>query len=381
MTTTAIEWATHTMNFAGGCSKASAACRLCYAINMSNRLSHMPHAPGFYKGVSTGKAWTGAFTWDVELMRERFAELHRAKKPRRVFVGSMTDLFHPNHHELHRSIMWHEIRALWSAIQAGKAPKHLLLFLTKRPDVMRTSWETWAKLMGVEQVPPCVMLGTTVENQRTANERIRQLLWIPSRRFLSMEPLLGPVNLRQLPSWMRTEDHPEGERRPLLRLDALTGQHRCGPVGFDMDYDDPQTDDGGPTRRIHWVIAGGESGRSANPTKPNWLRSLRDQCRDVGVPFFFKQWGEWAPSDAVEQAGNDWPGMSEECKEDGGGLERHFWPDSPVRESARKLGKHDVADANYAIAGDSEVLWVGKKVAGRHLDGRLWSEVPHDYRA
>jgi protein gp37 len=125
---------------------------------------------------------------------------------------------------------------------------------------------------------PHLWVGTSVEDQRAANERIPHLLRIPARvRFLSMEPLLGPVDL--------TAIHDPCHAGEESNWNALTGEDYC-EHGYNLSN--------APHRRVQWVIAGGESGRHARPMHPDWVRSVRDQCTAAGVPFHFKQWGEYA---------------------------------------------------------------------------------------
>ncbi len=164
--------------------------------------------------------------------------------------------------------------------------------------------------------------GCTVEDQRRANERIPELLEVAAEvRFLSMEPLLGAVDLRAVDA--------SGEAVESI-VDALKGTVTLNG------------EDTFPCGRIHWVIAGGESGNKARPSRPDWFRALRDQCVATGVAFHFKQWGEFAPADAVDQA----------------------WRSS----TSSTMDRCEVADG--------PVYRVGKHKAGRLLDGRTWDEVP-----
>lgn len=164
-----------------------------------------------------------------------------------------------------------------------------------------------------QALPPNVWLGTSVEDQATANERIPHLLKIPATvRFLSCEPLLGPVDIvRFLPN-------------------TFTGFPR-GP-------------------KVDWVIVGGESGPRARPMHPDWVRSIRDQCTAAGVPFFFKQWGEFLPEEQV-------PGLFQ-----------------------RPIPDHLVGKINWPFKAGQEfgpsMVKLGKKATCRHLDGREWNEVP-----
>ena len=167
-------------------------------------------------------------------------------------------------------------------------------------------------------------LGTSIENQQAADERIPLLLQTPlTVRFLSCEPLLGPVDLS-------------------LYLD---GEYASA------DYGGGMAEQTGPS--IDWVIVGGESGPNARPLHPDWVRSLREQCVEVGIPFLFKQWGEWFPRDQWEHNPN------------------LILPDDDAayRETSRT---HLFEDMN----GSFPVHRVGKKAAGRVLDGYTWDEMP-----
>ena len=173
------------------------------------------------------------------------------------------------------------------------------------------------------QWPSHVWIGKTVEDQEHADKRIPELLKVPAKvRFLSVEPLLGPIDFVLV---KEEQDALFGAQT--VGANVLAGRvetrFRDGTTYLDQTVDE---------RRIHWVIVGGESGKGARPMHPDWVRSIRDQCVSAGVPFFFKQWGEWAPSPEI-------------------GLPYHF------------------EDGDHAFR-------IGKKTAGRLLDGREWNEVP-----
>lgn len=177
--------------------------------------------------------------------------------------------------------------------------------------------------------PTNVWIGSTAEDQRRADERIPELLKIPARvRFLSCEPLLGPVDFSDVDS----------------------------EISVAMQRNDPKVM-GYPADFIDWVICGGESGPNARPMHPDWARSLRDQCQEAGMPFFFKQWGEWASASQVE--GNN-PGMPLDDLRYG---EFHY---------DTKFVERCMCDT-----GEPPTLYrVGKHRAGRLLDGREWNEFP-----
>jgi protein gp37 len=260
---TAIEWADHTFNPWIGCTKVSPACDNCYAEKLAvNRLGVAwgPHAERRLTAEST---WRQPLAWNRRAAREG--------KRARVFCASLADVFDNQVPEDWR-------RNFWDLI--ANTPHLDWLLLTKRP-------QNIAKMLPYtgadEPAWPWfnVWLGTTVENQAEADRRIPHLLAVPAaRRFLSCEPLLGPLALGNIR--METD-------AGLGFADALRGEFYlpgCGSVSSQTFTRQP---------RIDWVIAGGESGPGARLVALDWFRSLRDQCVAADVPFFFKQWGEWAP--------------------------------------------------------------------------------------
>ena len=236
---TKIEWAHDTFNPWTGCAKVSPACQHCYAEGFAR----FPHIGTW--GASGARMRTSDANWKKPLAWDRQAKA--AGTRRRVFCASLADVFED------RADLDPMRADLWRLIK--QTPSLDWLLLTKRPARMAS----WAAEHGW---PENAWAGTTVEDQRRADERIPALLQVPARvRFLSMEPLLGPVDLS----------------------------------GYTMG--------GVPAVPLHWVIAGGESGPNARPMHPEWVRSLRDQCIRADVPFHFKQWGEWAPDCLCEKPG------------------------------------------------------------------------------
>lgn len=285
---TKIEWADKVWNPVTGCTKVSDGCRNCYAERMAERF------------------WKDRQFSDVQCHADRLKQPLSWKKPARVFVNSMSDLFHL---DVDKDFIGDVFRNM------EKTPQHTFIILTKRPKEMLY----WFNLMNAERYLPNVWLGVSVENQQTADERIPLLLKTPAAvRFVSCEPLLGPVDL--------SNNHPE----------YLWGQ----------DSRDGETDQD----PLDWVICGGESGPNARPMHPDWARSLRDQCQAAGVPFFFKQNGEW---DA---------------------LEKH-----PETSGYENVGFFDL-DSRFCYPGVSShgqhMVRVGKKKAGRLLDGVEWNAFP-----
>lgn len=287
---------------------------------------------------------------DLFLDQDRLHEPLGWRKPRRVFVCSMTDLFLENHR-------YDWLVDIWTNM--GLARKHQFQVLTKRPEMMQTflghpkTVEAIRELYeavgaGVTVEPwewpfPNVWIGVSVEDQRRAAERIPVLLDTPAAvRFLSVEPLLEAVDLTRLEIVPDSHDERGELRRAGIRIDALRNIHCESGLGRGL----------GP---INWVIVGGESGNGARPMHPQWARSIRDQCKAAGVPFFFKQWGSWAHAEN----------------------EVHF-----MRSSRRAL----LTSTGATVRGHMGMEWddreiakmidVGKKRAGRELDGRTWEEMP-----
>jgi protein gp37 len=250
---TGIEWTDHTFNPWIGCAKVSAGCDHCYAETWDAR------------GMSGGeRRWgphaartrTSAANWRKPLAWNKAAQA--AGRRDRVFCASLADVF-----DSHASILPEWRADLWALIAA--TPQLNWQLLTKRPqNITKMLPDNWGNGW------PNVWLGTTAENQTEADRRIPHLLSAPAAvRFISAEPLLGPVDLTRI--------------SPIIfaaRVNALTGMWHW---------------EGGPNRiespKIDWVICGGESGRGARPMHPDWARSLRDQCADAGTAFFMKQMG------------------------------------------------------------------------------------------
>lgn len=256
-----IEWCHATWNPLRGCSRVSEGCRHCYA----EREAHRHSGPGgAYEGLTVlgnqGVRWTGI----VRLIGEHLDDPIRWREPRRIFVNSMSDLFH-------EAVPDEWIRAVFGVM--ASAQHHRYIVLTKRPQRMRNlllQWENEGLIMrsGYGVRLPNVCLGVSVEDQKTADERIPLLLQTPAAvRCVSYEPALGPVNFRRI-----VYDH-------VIAIDALTGD-----CGFPVPH--------APTEaHLDWVIIGGESGPNARPFDIAWARSTVEQCRAAGVACFMKQFG------------------------------------------------------------------------------------------
>lgn len=307
-----IEWTDHTFNPWIGCTKVSDGCKHCYAeALMDKRYGKVEWGPTGQRVRTSANYWKQPRKWN----REAAASGKRA----RVFCASLADVF-----EIHPTQDLDEWRHdLFMLIQ--QTPHLDWLLLTKRPEnvtpYLMHGWGT--------DLPDNVWLGTSVENQEQAEARIPHLLKVPATvRFLSMEPLLGPVY-----------------------LDLLDGVFFDGGMPFSWQFLEPAG--------INWVIVGGESGREARPMHPEWARAIRDRCVEAGVPFFFKQWGEWCPYDKKEHL--DWA-YSKSGEDDS----RWRW---------LKVDGHEGPTWRKDLV--TTLVKVGKKAAGRLLDGEEWNHLPH----
>lgn len=315
---TSIEWADKVWNPVTGCTKVSEGCRNCYAERIA------------------GRFWGDRKFTDVQVHTEKLGEPLHWKKPVRVFVNSMSDLFHPD-------IPDDFIHCVFAVMRSCE--RHTFMILTKRPERMlqylsaeNTSYEIQSRFTGmrfngyipepgsIDYVPlrqwplPNVWLGVSVENQEEADKRIPLLLKTPAAlRFVSYEPALGPIDLQS---------------------DALGDTLcRCGGC-LDLANNNP---DMWRAQRIDWVICGGESGTAARPIHPDWARSVRDQCVAANVPFFFKQWGEWLPTHQGTVAGFTFPKVTRVW----------CWKDENLVS-----------------------IRIGKTKAGSLLDGTEWKQFP-----
>lgn len=343
---TEISW-THVPGYKGetwnpivGCSKVSPACEHCYAERMAVRLAANPATSYYSDTIKNGK-WSGRTVFVETLLSKPL----KWKKPRAIFVGSMTDIFH----ETVEDEWLDRIFAV-----AAAAPQHIFIILTKRAERMAQYFSEWKKTYQEDRAGehfygqdikinnraeavaehslslggatvewkspeqaayvdwplPNVWIGVTAEDQDQASQRIPWLLKSPAaKRVVSCEPLLGKIRL----DFLDTND----EDDPLAYYDALRGRYYNGSGHINIE-------------KLDWVICGGESGPAARVLDIGNVRNLRDQCVETGVPYFFKQWGETAP---------------------------YFT---------------DAAKKNFRM------VKVGKKAAGRLLDGREYNDFPRD---
>jgi protein gp37 len=298
---THIEWTDATWNVITGCSVVSAGCKHCYAMKLAGtRLAHHPSREGLTIATAAGPVWNGEVRFNEQWLLQPLAWSF----PRRIFVCAHGDLFH-------ESVPDAWIDRVFAVM--ALAPQHTFQVLTKRAARMRqylsdpNVWpriecaarhvyrnRTGLQIAGKTLIGPLphIWLGVSVEDQAAADARINELLLTPAAvRWLSAEPLLGPIDLRIDPEYGRVPRHPF-------------------------------------FRGIDWVVVGGESGPGARPMNPQWVRELRDQCLHTDVPFLFKQWGNWVSVSEKEGSG-----------------------------------------AHYTFHDGRTVRHVGKKAAGRTLDG------------
>lgn len=385
-----IEWTDQTWNPIVGCTKVSSECLNCYAEREARRFAFNPKTPQYAKVIRNGY-WNGKTAF-VESALEK--PLHW-RKPRMIFVCSMSDLFH-------ETVPFEWIDRVFAAM--ALCPQHTFQVLTKRPKRMReylSSEDTQerinecmtvhpldiitSKVFDIPMIPyneivgvdatqaspepvldeapefpwplPNVWLGVTAGTQQAADERVPVLLDTPATvRFVSVEPMLEEVDLSDF-------EYPYDRNAPGLALghDWLTGEEWSYSSIFGGGPSWIEGDDYGE-KRLHWVICGGESGTCARPMHPDWARSLRDQCKKAVVPFLFKQWGEWVQSKPDER---DTPHQG-------------WWhPDYPAGQLPGPGDERGCwGDEKLAEAGCIHVSRVGKNAAGRALDGVVHDEYP-----
>jgi len=259
MNKTKIEYLDYTWNpLAMRCSPVSEGCLNCWHLAMAKRLAKNPMISAEERGAYLeAEGWKGS----PQLRNKELEAPFHLKKPARIGVQFMGDLFH-------ESVSSRFINSVIGIMTAEETGHHMFFILTKRPQKMRDYFKNFTKCgVILSEFIEGVYLGVSVEDQKTADERIPILLQIPvAKRFVSVEPMLGPIDLTGY------RDSEKNDRQYLeTNIQALD-----------------------------WVVLGGETGPHARPLYPDWVRSLRDQCQAAGVPFFFKGWGEWASPSQIE---------------------------------------------------------------------------------
>ena len=275
MQNSAIEWTDHTWNPWWGCIKVSPGCEHCYADTLAHRYGFNVWGPSktTSRRMMSENYWKQPRKWNKEAAA--------AGIRLRVFCASMADVF-----EDHPQLTEPRAR-LFDLISECSALDWLLL--TKRPENIKPMLIEAGR--GFQSLPPWVWIGTSVENQEQADQRIPHLLRVPAAvRFLSCEPLLGPVDLTKI----KCGDDGFNALKPDSWEQAVNAWRDTDPDWVEQfeDWFGVSVDTTGPMHaRIDWVIVGGESGHGARPMHPDWARSLRDQCQSAGVAFFMKQMG------------------------------------------------------------------------------------------
>ena len=372
-------------NPAKGCTSVSEGCRNCYAEVMAARFSK----PGQWgHGIAEMRGGDHRWTGRVGLDEAKLLLPLRWRSPRVIFVNSTSDLFHER-------LPDEAIDRVFAVM--ALCPQHRFIVLTKRAERMR-AWVTRLSESdnAIEEIcdaavaisgSPCaahiiedvcmplpnVILGVSVEDQATADERIPHLLATPAAcRMVSAEPLLGPVDFTAIMGFLgasradrtnireRTDALRGSDRREYLRQDGTWNHRRLD------DHDGNQVFSTNCGPRLGWIVTGGESGPGARPAHPDWFRSIRDQCRAAEVPFFFKQNGEWASWDAAGIA-HGWDRSRIEGGKMFGRLTDGELAGKEFETVYPWATRHDIGPG---------MVRVGKHRAGRLLDGRTHDEVP-----
>lgn len=290
------------------CFKISEGCEHCYAEGMARRVSAI-------HGAAVNKYRVQKVFPELKLRRDMLAGWAKKGKPKKRFVSSMTDIageFVP--------IDW--VMEILDAMAA--APLQTFQVLTKRTQRFADICILWCRKNGRTELPANIWPGTSVENQARADQRVPHLLRIPAAvHWVSCEPLLGNIDF----TYMVLDDEKTGGD---IFSSALIPHWGGRPA-------------------ISWVVAGGESGPKARPAHPAWFNSLRDQCADADVSFFFKQWGEWSPETL--------PGLN-----------------ARVIQVNQLIGQ--MAMNIIPVYGDVPMYRIGKKNAGHLLEGMEWHQFP-----
>lgn len=355
-----IEWCDATINVVYGCTPQSPGCDNCYAVRLAPRLG----------ALTAGTHQDGAWTGKLNIFPERMLQACRWRKPRRIFVNSMGDLFH-------KDVPDTALDMVFAAM--ALCPRHEFILLTKRPERMRAYLtrmspqhhrqvleRTAYVLAGFSDEAQClaanalngvlshgrnvywpmqnVILMSTAENQQCFDMRAPEIMALARlgwRTGMSLEPLLGPVDVGPGTIWISRQ-----------------AKEMARSIDYALAMGGSEPEDYGPTLppKLDWIICGGETGPGARPMHPDWVRAVREACVDAGVSFFFKSWGEWGP-------GRYKPGCQSKVM---GASSDVAWPDGSIGGgTAEQCG------------GPGESLYHGgKQGTGRHLDGRTWEQFP-----
>lgn len=344
-----IEWCDHTFNPWIGCAKVSPGCANCYAeVETYPRVQRARGrelwGPAGDRHITSEENWMKPFKWDREAARDGVR--------RRVFCASLADVFEDREGlEEPRTRLFDLIAQTanldWLLLTKRPENFHKLIIRSiKRADAQRNfnlgnHLNSWSYR---HNAPDNIWIGCTVENQEMADRRLPELLKIPAAvRFLSCEPLLGPVEFSDV----------------TRRSDAV---YQLGKKALDG---------------IHWVICGGESGPNARPMHPDWARSLRDQCVHARIPFHFKQWGEFGPSFVRASTGDPVFAQFENMQQ---WINHASWINGGICVDAKGVLMRrglDFEAADYPVV---IMHKLGKKRSGRIIDGLTWNELPEVMR-
>lgn len=331
-----IEWTDATWNVITGCDVVSPGCTNCYAMRLAGtRLRHHPSRKGLTVDTKAGPVWNGQVRFNEQWLDQPL----RWTRPRMIFVCAHGDLFH-------EGVPDEWIDKVFAVM--AKAPRHVFQVLTKRPERMAevigrmhravVKWE--AEGDGIHFDDPDLIEAFPALAGALNKARIYDRAWPLPQVWLGFS---AEDQLRY--------DERQAHMERLAKAGWLTWLS-AEPLLSDIDL-------GAEAGSLRWVVAGGESGPGARPAHPDWVRSLRDQCQDVAVPFHFKQWGAWAPGACI-----DGP---QTRKETGATFFGGQWL---FEEVTPKMG----GELHFEDAPD---VWrVGKNRAGRLLDGRTWDEMP-----
>jgi len=354
MADTKIEWTDKSWSPVVGCTKVSPGCENCYAERMAKRLSGMESSRNYKKKqiyrckysthIVNSDGWTGNIVCDESALDK---PLHW-RTPRQIFVCSMGDL-------LHKSVPFEFTDKVIEVLR--RCPQHTGILLTKRHERMLKYSNR------INRKWPDNIIGmVTAENQKWADIRIPALLQCGFKTTgVSIEPMLGEIDIKKY----------------VYLRQRCVGKKGCGFTGASYEFWNPKKDGAYRcpqcrkthtyliTDSIDWVIVGGESGLGARPMHPAWARSIRDQCKDAGVPFFFKQWGKFvAPEQTNYQSGGH--GRNKEWR-------------FPVGCSYLKYdGTYYPGYPSGGISAWTKIYGIGKKKAGCLLDGKEHKEYPEN---
>ena len=354
MADTKIQWADKVWNPVVGCTKCSPGCLNCYAERMAARLSYMGQEKYSYvvkaRHIDEKRPWSNKIFCDETVLDQ---PLHW-RKSKRIFVCSMSDLFHPK-------VPFGFIDKVFNVIY--HCSEHTFLVLTKRVERMAEVANLLIKAHG-EQYFRHVHWGTSISTQTEAENNIPFLLQIKGAavRWLSIEPMLGEIGLDRSLCICKHWKSEDGRNEPPWHPEDITKIQYKKQALCSVNY-----------QTIDWVVVGGESGPGARPMHPDWVRNICDQCVAANVPFYFKQWGRWKPGRSEWSPGKPIT-KARWIEPDGSYSKWDLTQAGTPYHITRKglitpLGKSPECDSIFMTP-------VGKKKADCKLDGKEWKQLP-----